>query len=445
MMTNIQASLPTFPRMQPALLLLLIISPFHWVSVPPETMGATIGVPLYTPKKPLGTLEYRRGVAALIKGELKKAEEAFQYTLDQEPNHVGALVGLAEIAVKKRDHQATERYLKHALRVAPENASIHQVWGRHLLIQNRLQEAEASYKRGLELNPKLIGLHVDLGNLYLLRLQKPSEAVGVYEAALNLDSSHAGAHYGLGSALVALGEIDRAETEFNEAGRLAPSNPLSFHALGRIHAHHRNFDQATQAFSSALKARSTFFPALIARGDIYTTQGHDDKALKEYEAAVTLAPKLGTLQVKMGLLHERNHRFDEAVEAFQTAITLDPKQVIAYNNLAWISAEQNIRLENALTWAKKAVELAPKVPAFQDTLGWVYWKRGNVEEAATVLEKASTMKPEQADIFYHLGVVQAERGRTDEAITALKKALTLSGDFPQADDARQRLQALETP
>jgi len=55
------------------------------------------------------------------------------------------------------------------------------------------------------------------------------------------------------------------------------------------------------------------------------------------------------------------------------------------------------------------------------------------------------MKPEQADIFYHLGVVQAERGRTDEAITALKKALTLSGDFPQANDARQRLQALESP
>jgi len=113
--------------------------------------------------------------------------------------------------------------------------------------------------------------------------------------------------------------------------------------------------------------------------------------------------------------------------------------------LAWISVQHNTRLDEAVTWAEQAVALAPKISAFQDTLGWVHRKRGELDKAADVLKKATALKPEQADIFYHLGVVEAERGQNQKAVAALTKALELNAKFTDADDARQRLQSLQKP
>jgi len=100
------------------------------------------------------------------------------------------------------------------------------------------------------------------------------------------------------------------------------------------------------------------------------------------------------------------------VQAYPAAIDLDPKQVTAYNTLAWLVAERKERLDEALSWSKKAVELAPKVVEFQDTLGWVHRARGEHDKAALVLETVAALKPERAVIFYNLGVVYAEKGKT---------------------------------
>jgi len=406
--------------------------------------GATIRSPSYKPNTPpSSSAKYQQGVAALARGNFNTAKKAFQATLEQTPSHVGALIGLAEIGMKQGMPGITEQYIQQALDIAPKNAVIHQVRGRHLTQQGRLDEAEAAYQQAIELEPKLLRLRLEVGDFYLQQVRQTQKAIQSFEAALELNASHAGAHFGLGSALAKTGQIDRAVQEFEKAGRIAPNNPLPFFALGRIHAVQEQYDQASQAFGKAIQAQPKFAQAYIGRGDVYTIQKEDASALQDYEAARDLAPGIAGLHVKIGLLHERNHRFDQAVDSFRTAISLDPRQAIAFNNLAWISVQHNTRLEEALTWAEQAVALAPKISAFQDTLGWVHRKRGNLDKAADILKKASTLKPEQADIFYHLGVVEDERGKTQKAVRALEKALSLDSTFPNAEDARRRLRSLE--
>lgn len=409
------------------------------------TLGATIGTPLYQPKTPPSAIDYQQGLAALAKGDLDMAKQAFLTTLKKTPAHVGAMVGLAEIALKEKSPKVTEQYIQQALEVAPKNALIHQLWGRHLSQHGRIEEAEAAYQRSIELEPKLLRLHLELGDFYLQRANKPDKAITAYEAALALNSSHPGAHFGLGSALANTGKIDQAVKEFQEAGQLAPDNPLPHFALGRIHMARKQLEEARESFDKAIHAQPKFVQAYMARGDVSIIQEQDTKALKDYEAARTLAPRIPGLHVKLGLLHERNKRFDQAIDSFRTAISLNPKQPIALNNLAWISVQHNARLDEAVVWAEQAVALAPKVSAFQDTLGWVYRKRGELDKAAEVLNKATGMKPEQADIFYHLGVVEAERGQTQKAVAALEKALALDAKFTDADDARKRLESLQHP
>ncbi len=415
------------------------------LALSPPALGATIGTPLYQPKTPPSAMDYQQGLSALAKGDLAIAKHAFLATLKKTPAHVGAMIGLAEIALKEKSPKVTEQYIQQALEVAPKNALIHQLWGRHLTQQGRLEEAEAAYQRSIELEPKLLRLHLELGDFYLQRSNQPNKAITAYQTALALQASHAGAHFGLGSALANTGQIDQAVLEFLEAGQLAPHNPLPFFALGRIHMTRKQLKEARESFDKAIHAQPKFVQAYMARGDVSILQEQDAKALEDYEAARTLAPRIPGLHVKLGLLHERNKRFDQAIASFRTAISINPKQPIALNNLAWISVQHNARLDEAVEWAEQAVALAPKISAFQDTLGWVYWKRGELEKASEVLKRATGLKPEQAEIFYHLGVVEAERGKTDKAMAALEKALALDAKFTDAEDARKRLESLQHP
>lgn len=431
------------PQTYPLLFRHIILISLLTLGVP--ALGATIGTPLYQPKTPPSAIDYQQGLSALAKGNLDMAKHAFLATLEKTPAHVGAMVGLAEIALKEKSPKVTEQYIQQALRVAPKNALIHQLWGRHLTQQGRLEEAEAAYQRSIELEPKLLRLHLEIGDFYLQRANEPDKAITAYKAALALNADHAGAHFGLGSALANTGKIDQAVKEFQEAGKLAPDNPLPHFALGRIHMARKQLEEARESFDQAIHAQPKFVQAYMARGDVSIIQKQDAKALKDYEAARTLAPGIPGLHVKLGLLHERNKRFDQAIDSFRTAISLNPKQPIALNNLAWISVQHNTRLDEAMAWAEQAVALAPKVSAFQDTLGWVYRKRGELDKAAEVLNKATGLKPEQADIFYHLGVVEAERGQKQKAVAALEKALTLDPKFSDAHDARERLQLLQHP
>jgi tetratricopeptide (TPR) repeat protein len=413
---------------------------------PPSVSEAvTFQAPGVSPKPSPSTELYEKAINALTEGNLKKAEQYLQETLNLSPTHVGALMVMAELTLKRGETKASEGYLKQALEVAPKNAAVQQVWGRFLQTQKKYSEAEAAYKRGIELQPKLLGLYMNLGNLYLGPLGKPEEAVGIFQKGIEIDASKGGLHYSLGLAFVATQNLEEATRAFRKAGELSPKNPLAFQALGRIYTAQKSYDQALEAFTKALEIHPKLITAFIARGDVYVIQKKDGMALKEYEAALAIKPGLASIYVKIGQLHERNARTQEAAKTFRTAINLDPKQFIALNNLAWISAQHHQDLDEALEWAKEAVALSPNTPAFQDTLGWVYRARGELTEAALVLEKATAQTPQISDVFYHLGIVREEQGQTQQAIEAYHKALTIQPDFPEANDARQRIQNLEAP
>ena len=131
-----------------------------------------------------------------------------------------------------------------------------------------------------------------------------------------------------------------------------------------------------------------------------------------------------------------------AGESYRKAIELDSTQVVAYNNLAWMATERRVQLDEALGWARKAIELAPENPNLLDTLAWVHRARGELAKAVEVLEKAAAADPQQAELLYHLGVVYSEMGRDQHAAEALEAALALDADFSGVDDARRRLAAI---
>ena len=84
------------------------------------------------------------------------------------------------------------------------------------------------------------------------------------------------------------------------------------------------------------------------------------------------------------------------------------------------------------------------MPAFQDTYGWIEYRRGNYDEALASLEPAAKGLPEDPLVQYHLGKTYLALERPAEARAALERALEIAGDspLPQFEDARTILATL---
>jgi tetratricopeptide (TPR) repeat protein len=139
------------------------------------------------------------------------------------------------------------------------------------------------------------------------------------------------------------------------------------------------------------------------------------------------------------MIYQRLDRTDDAVSAYKSALQRNSNLSPAYNNLAMIEVRRNGDLEQALRWARRAVELEPHVPQFNDTLGTVYEARGDTAAALEALEKAAELPPPQADILFHLGQVLESAGDNTAAVDAYKRALELMPDNVEANEAIKRL------
>jgi Flp pilus assembly protein TadD len=96
---------------------------------------------------------------------------------------------------------------------------------------------------------------------------------------------------------------------------------------------------------------------------------------------------------------------DLAEEAYRQAPEIDPNNVVALNNLARIAMMNPERAGEAVGYAKKAAEAAPKMGQVLDTLGWAYHVNGENELASQTLERGVAAAPEDPRLLHHLAVV----------------------------------------
>ena len=396
------------------------------------------------PSKPGQAEElFDKGLAALKRNDLVSAENAFSASLKLDPKAVAPMLGLAQIASKRGQHQAAVDYVHRAFLQAPDDADVQRNWARYKYSEGLYQEAENALRHAMQVDPAAARPRIDLGDLYVLAYRKPAEAIPFYKEAIRLEPKHAGAHYGLGMALGMTGQRMEAVAELNQAATLAPTNPLPYYRLGRLHESERRLDQAMEAFGLALRARPAFAPAFLERGKILLAKNDSAGALREFQNAAAADSALAEPHLQLGMIYQQRRQWSNAQEAYLAAIARNPQEAIAYNNLAWMATESGVQLNDALKWARKAVSIAPDVSQFQTTLGWVQRARGDLGAAADALAKAAAMKPPRADALYYLAIVRLDQGRRAEGTTLLKKALALDPAFSNAPDAQHRLKALD--
>jgi tetratricopeptide (TPR) repeat protein len=124
-----------------------------------------------------------------------------------------------------------------------------------------------------------------------------------------------------------------------------------------------------------------------------------------------------------GAMYEREKKYDLAEKEFRHVLDLDPKNASALNYLGYMLADQNVRLQEAQDYIKRAVSLEPNNYAFLDSLGWVYFRLNRLDDAEHELTRSVQLVAKDPTIHDHLGDVYFKQGKLREAIQQWQTSL----------------------
>ena len=352
---------------------------------------------------------------ALMAAKQTAAEALVKRYLDGKPQ-AEVRLEYARSLIEARRYPDAASQLDTLTSERPEIAEAWLMRGALALDDNRLEVAEAAFKRYLALVPArnsrsaasaesqgLVQAYLALAQIAEKRNDMPQAEswlarIDSPEELLNAQLRRAG-------ILARQGKLD-------EARKLIRSQPEKTAADAR-----QKLNAEVQLLREAKQYRAAY--------DLLS------ESLKRFAADADLSYDLAMMAEKLG-------RFEEMERLLRAVITSKPEYQHAYNALGYSLAERSIRLPEARQLVQKALELAPNDPYITDSLGWVEFRSGNLAEAQRILQAAYKNRPD-AEIAAHLGEVLWVMGRREQALAIWREGMVLSADNETLLETLKRL------
>ena len=408
-----------------------------------------------------------------------------------DPNNVEAHHGLGNILLADGDAAGAIKEYREAVRLKPDDPEAHNNLGIALYYNDDTNGATVEYREALRLKPDYGEAHRNLGDLLFFK-RDYTGALEEYREVVRGKPDDSEAHDSLGDALFYKRDVDGAMAEYQAALRLEPDNPRAHTGLGSISLRKGQPEQAIDELKKATAAGDRApAQAYVLLGGAYASLHRYDEAigawrkaekllpgdpeeplniagllieLKRYADAITEVqpiadanPKNARLEFVLGKALLRAGDTEEGMPAFQKAVEVDSSPAML-NGVGYELAEANVHLDDALSYAGRAVEqqedraadislgslspadlrLMPALVAEWDTLGWVHYRLGHMEEAEKYISAAWKLGQFPA-IGDHLGLLYEKTGKKEQAIRFYKMTLA-TRHAPQ--ETAERLAAL---
>lgn len=411
-----------------------------------------------------------RDLEPLPEPELEAFEPAVQAQLKQQQQHLAeALASDAEPTeladafgelgrhydVYELQAAATSSY-RNAHRLAPDDYR----WVYHLAVARQaageLAEAEALFRRALEIQPGDLPAHVRLGEV-LVDSHQPEAARQALKKALELDPECALAHYFLGLLEQGEGNTAAAVTHLETVLQLQPQASIVHYPLAQaLRAEGRTEEARKMAARVGSEEVRLADPLMYALGDLRAgaaahirraakahVDGYYEAARREYELAIAADGNNPEAHQGMGAMLVELGDLDGAVEHFTTALGLKPPNAShVYFNLAALEVARG-NLEAGLRHYESVLDLDPQLTAAQFALAKTLADAGRFDEAIARYRGLLEQEPESVAARLNLGLALARTGELQQAKQVQREVLDLDVTPQQAAEALSHLASLE--
>jgi tetratricopeptide (TPR) repeat protein len=343
--------------------------------------------------------------------KLEEARELLEEVLETNPNHIEANFDLGRIEAMMGDRtKAVERFESlvestqdHAQRFfKTELALLYSDEGRY-------QEAIELLKENLEATPD--DAREGLRLFYTYR--QAGEDESALQLAEDLIEGHPDELYvklAYSQALAANDRTDEATDRLLKEIEKGEEPELLYGAIAQL---------------------------FVSRSEYSEAQGWIEKGLEQF-------PDSTRLRFQFGAVLERQKDYEDAEIEFKKILSTNPDDAEVLNYLGYMLADLGVRLDEALGYIQKAVDLDPYNGAFLDSLGWVYFKQNRLEEAEENLIKAARINDSDPVIYEHLGDLYVQLGTLDKARYFYEKSMAHAENEEESERVKEKLTQLKS-
>lgn len=387
-------------------------------------------------------------------GESESALRYFQRVLESRPDHYESLVYGGVLLHQRGEAKRAEELLKRAVSLYPDAFLPAFSLGAVYAGQERLPQAVLLLERAIEREP-LPQAHHLLGSCYF-EMGKTTAAIRQLEEALRLDPTFEEAHYLLGLAYLDRRWYRKALEVLGQVQKLNPKTLRYEEMVQFLDA--RGTSHLTEVGEQTA--------AWVAAAEVSLREGESRSALSLYRKAVAREGENPALLVPYAMACLELDRAEEARSVIEKVLGLEPSeplrtvacatliealrsegryregnrighdllhdegspltQSVAYYEIACNLAEMEEDLDQALAFARRALELSPSsLEHFSlAALGWVHFKRGEHHQAVEFLSRSSEIGASKQTLT-HLGMALLAAGEREKARRVLMRARRL--------------------
>jgi tetratricopeptide (TPR) repeat protein len=391
----------------------------------------------------LPAAHFFEGKILAAEGKWDSAEAELQRTLQLDPNFSSAYDLLVQtyLATNKLPQAVSQLQglLSTNLNKTPTLMTLALVYER----MKDFPKARDAYEKLLSTNPNFVPVLNNLAYLYTERLNNLDKAYDLARKARELQGQDPTVGDTFGWVLYKRGDYQQALTILQESAGKAADNPeVQFH-LGMTAYMMGQTDMARVALRKAASATNDFPGrdeskrrlALLESG----TGASPELSISQLEAMTKEQPNDVVAQMRLGEAYEKQGASDKAAAAYEQAVKLNPKLIAVVTKLAQLNAGPLQNKDKALTYAKKARELAPADPQVAGILGKVAYDSGNFTWSYSLLQESVRQRANNPSILHDLAWAAYSLGKVNEARDVMQKALTNNPDPTHAADAKKFL------
>lgn len=405
----------------------------------------------------LGRL-FSAGHALRKEGKYLDAEYAFRQLVNQAPDVAESHFWLAQVLYEQKKLLEADAEWRTTLRLdKPENRSTTLLnLGTTLLEQNRLGEAEVTYRSALTANQDAND-RADL--LYVLakslcKQNKLTDAELEARKALVL-APDAAKHQLIGDILAQGQKWSEAEAEYRAASQLQPNDDDILALWGDVLMKQEKWADAATAYEAAVKISPQWFSFRCKLGDALLKQEKWADAEAQYREGIKLRSDnafshfgLGESLFKQGKLAEATPEYNEAIRLkfkqlrvlgsdyfdlkrfpvaeslYRSATALEPNEALTHYRLA-LALDKQLRMDEAVVEYREAARLDPKDGAYINVLGLSLYNVGKYSEAEAAFREAIKAKPDDGIPHANLAAALISQKRETEALAEAKRAIAL--------------------
>ncbi|HNH82138.1 MAG TPA: tetratricopeptide repeat protein [Acidobacteriota bacterium] len=405
------------------------------------------------PNQPELLLDYAETL--MLAGKYPEALQGAQKILEMDPTNVQALSILAQTQRRSGRREEAVKVLEQALKGqdVTESLQLQFELAETLIELGRVEDGVKAYQRALNalLNPDGTVGERDKRNagVILRRIAmayreagqraKAVETFGYMRKVLgDKDTLPDGMEIDLlrseGNYAEALKIARDAQKRFPNDRQFKYLEAFSLSKLGEV-------NKAVELLEKMLGSNAEDADVYQTLGSLLMEAGRLEDAEKAARRALQFDQKNTESLVLLSSIQDRRKMYKESEETLRQVLAIDPDNPTALNNLGYFLTERGEKLDEALLLIQRAVNIEPTNSSFLDSLGWLYFKRSQYDQARQYIEQAIGYDGRSATQHDHLGDVYEKLGKLDQAREMWKKAVDMATDPAEIERIKTKLNA----